>query len=801
MPASLRLAARSLRKSPGFTLTAVATLALGIGVNTAMFSVVNTLLLRPAPYPQPDRLVRLFRTTAEARDWTLSLPDLRDAATSDAFATVTPFQWWSFSLAEPGQPAELLHGAIASANLFTTLGVQPFLGRGFTAEEQQPGRDRVAVISHEYWQRHFGGDRTVIGRVLRIDGQGVEVIGVMPAQAEYPLFWGRLDLWRPLPLNNDWRESRDVRWLNAIARLKPGVPAAQAQASASAIAGRLAHDFPGTNAGQGLAVVPLVGSELNAAHRALTWLTLGLSGFVLLIACANLGNLQLARHAARVRDLAVRAALGASRGRLVREALVESLLLAAAGGATGLVLAWGLMALLAPQMLWPADSISLDHRVIGFVVLATLVAGLVSGCAPAWFTARTDVNGGLKSDGRGTTGDRSRQRARQALIVSQVAFSLVLLAGSGFFLRGLQRFLAQDPGWRIEGLAKGTLTLPDTVYRDDASRHAFHQRVLERVARLPGVESAALATEIPLQETNSARAFEVEGRPAPPPGREPIAYGSNVTAGYFSTLGLKLVAGRIFSDDAGPDDPRQIVINESMARQLWPGQSALGKRIRDTGTVWHPWLEVVGVVRDATFAGSFGAVPTRLQYYMSLAQNPWGYFTLVVRGAAPPALVEPIRRAVGELDPDLPVVGLMPMQDAVVDAQQEFRMANKLLVAFAALGLGLAAIGLYGVISAFVVQRTREFGIRLALGAPPQNVLLMVLGRGAGLTVIGAAAGLGCAVALLRVLGSLFPGLPGEDWVGITGAVVVLLLVTLAACWLPARRATKVDPMVALRAE
>jgi predicted permease len=524
----------------------------------------------------------------------------------------------------------------------------------------------------------------------------------------------------------------------------------------------------------------------------------------LLIACANLGNLQLARSAARARDFAIRAALGASRGKLMRQSLGESILLALLGGAAGVFLATVFLDVLAPSMLGERATgtvFAMDLRVLGFAVAIALFAGVVSGCVPAWFASRIDVNPGLKQQARGSSGDRSRQHVRQALIVVQIAFSLVLLAGSGFFIRGLQRVTSRDPGWKIEGLLKGTITLPETRHQGEKQFRQFHERVLERVTRLPGVENVALATTLPLQGYNTPRGYVVEGRAEPPRGQEPLAYDNIVSPEYFATLGIQLVEGRLFDRTAGPEDPRLIVINEAMARQLWPGESAVGKRIRDTSPTWHPWLEIVGVVRDVTFPGNFGALPTRMQIYSSINQSPWGYFTIVVRSAAPEALVELLRRAIAELDPDLPVVDLRPVTQAVANAQHDLRVANQLLAAFSALGLLLAAIGLYGVISGLVVQRTQEFGIRLALGAQPRDVLWMVLGKGALLAAFGTLAGLAGAAVLLRVLGILIPGLPGQDPVGIISVVALLLSVTLLATFLPARRATKVDPLIALRAE
>jgi predicted permease len=802
----VRHALRTLAKTPGFTVVALLTLALGIGVNTAMFTVVNTLLFQPAPYPESAQLVRIHQTNAQGEGWPHSLPDLRDLGTeSTTFASVTPYQWWSFSLAEPGQPAELLNGVVAAANLFQTLGMQPALGRAFTREEQQAGRDTVVVLSDAFWRRKFAADPAILGRTLRIGGESVTVIGVMPAAADYPAFWGPIDAWRPLPLAAGWRESRDVPWLQAIARLNPGVTRAQAQAEASGIARRLALQFPATNGGKGVRLVPFVGSEVNDVHRRLIWLTLGLAGFVLLIACANLGNLQLARSAGRARDFAIRAALGASRPRLIRQLLLENLVLALAGGVLGLLAAQVVTTVFAPRLFDGKSAqavFQLDWRVLGFALLSALFAGLLTGGIPAWLSSRVDLNQGLKQQSRGATGDRTSQRGRQLLIVSQIAFSVVLLAGSAFFIRGIQRYLTQSPGWRVEGLIKGTLTLTENRYPTEASRHAFHQRLLERVARLPGVEGAALAVSLPLRDYNAPLGFVPEGRDEPKPGQEPYAYHNIVSADYFSLLGIPLRDGRAFSPAEVPENaPHQVIINESIAARYWPGESAVGKRLFLLDGDRRIPTEIIGVARDVAFAGNVAAPGTHFQIYHNLAQNPWGYFTVVLRGATPEALAEPLRRAVAELDADLPVVELRTTAQAAADGQHHLLVANKLLATFAALGLGLAALGLYGVISGLVAQRTQEFGIRLALGAQPHNVLQIVLGNGALLAGLGTALGLALAAFLLPMLAAAFPGLPALDASALAAAIGLLFFVALLACWLPARRATKVDPLIALRSE
>ena len=803
----VRYSVRILLQRKGFAAVAVLTLALGIGVNTAMFSIVNTLILQPMPYPNADRIVRLYRTSPQSQGWQHSLPDFNDMVAQDSmFESLAAYGWWNYSLAEPGQPAEGLPGATASAEIFKTLGVPLALGRGFTAEEQQPGRDRVAVLSYEFWQRRFGGDPQIVGRSLRIDGQVVTVIGVMPEKVSHPLFWGRVDMWRPLtlPVAGEWRGSRGKLWLQTIGRLKPGVSVKQAQAEMDGIAGRLARDFPDTNAGAGLRLVSLHKIAMDDVRRNVTWLTLGLAGFVLLIACANIANLHLARGAARAHDFAVRAALGASRGHLMRQLLTESTLLALVGGALGLLLAKLINNALSERIEVNGETgfpFPLDLRALGFALLVSFATGVLSGCVPAWFASRTDVNLALKQGGRGTVGDRSRHRLRHALIVAEIAFSLLLLAGSGFFIRGLQRVTTRDPGWNTDGILLGTMSLPNDRYSSEEKRRRFHERLLQRVSELPGVQRVAISTSFPIDVNRSFVGISIEGRADVPAGQEPLAYTTFVSASFFETLDMRIVAGRLFPATIDDKDPPVVVINETMARQLWPHESPIGKRIRGTDPADHEWHEVIGVVRDIAYVGHFGALDTSLQFYRPMVQQPWHNFNLAVRTAAPDSLKEELRRAVAGLDGDLPVLHLQTVEQALRLARHNFQVVNQLLGAFAILGLVLAAVGLYSVISGIVVQRTQEFGIRMALGAQARDVLWLVLGKGLNLAILGILLGLAGAAGLLHVLGTLIPGLPGQDLLSLTLVAGILLIVTLVSCFLPARHATKVDPLVALRYE
>ncbi|MEO6996059.1 MAG: ABC transporter permease [Lacunisphaera sp.] len=797
----LRQAFRSLFKTPGFTVVALLTLTLGIGANTAMFSLVNVLLFKSAPYPAADQLVRLRRTFGQSQTWSHSLPDLRDvAAQSRSLASLTAFQWWTYSLTDPGSRAERLPGVMVSPNVCATLGIQPMLGRSFLPEEEQPGRDRVVILSYEFWQLHYGGAPDVLGRTLAVDGDANLIIGVFPEKASYPMLWGRVDIWKPLPLTTDWRQDRSVHWVNAMARLKPGVSLEQAGVELNGIASQLAREYPATNTNSGLLLEPLNQSATSATQRNLTWFALALSGFVLLIACANLANLQLARIAVRAREFAIRAALGASRFRLMQQLITESVLLSVLGGAAGLLVALWINQALGHQLRFGAGfSIPIDTTVLGFAVFASVATGILFGTVPAWVVARADPNAALKSQSRGSTGDRSQHRLRHGLVIAEVAISLVLLSGAGFFIRGLQRFMQRDVGWETSGLLTASVSMPENRY-DYRARRGFHRLLEQELATLPGVEQVALATSIPIVDYNSANPMFVEGRPAVAPGQEPMAYQAMVTPSFFPTLHIPLVSGQLFPASLRPDGPPIAVINESMARQLFPNEDPIGKRI---GMLSDPdyRYEIVGVVRDVGLAAFGASSGKRMQIYRPLVQEPWGYVTMILRGANPQTFAAPLRRIVGDLDPNLPINGIHTVEQTIDSYQHNFYVINSVLGGFALLGLGLCAVGLYGVIAGLVVQRIPEFGIRLALGSPPQSILALVLKQGLRLALYGTLLGLTGSLILIRFLSSILPGLPGQDFVTFSLNVVVIFAVSVLACWLPARRATKVNPMIALRAE
>jgi predicted permease len=798
----MKSAFRSLAKSPGFTAIALLTLALGIGVNTSMFSVLNALLLRTLPYPEPDRLVRVFRTDPHSQKLPHSAANfLAYVERQKSFAAIAAVAPSNFTLAEPGQPALRLPGLQVTGDFFNVLGVPPTLGRVFGTEEDQPGRNDVVVLSDSFWRKRLSADPSILGRQLHLDGQPVTVIGVMPASFDDPFLWNEPAFWRPIAFTPEQREMRAFNWLQVIARLRPGVSPADAQYDLSALAAGLAREHPGSNAHNDLRLLSLARSGQNDTSRMLSLLAMGLAGCVLLIACANLANLQFARNAARGREHAIRAALGASRLHLLRHALAESMLLALAGGALGLLVAiWCNDALgrsfsIAGQT---GLAIPLDQRVLGFAIALAGLAGIAFGLLPAWTASRTDVNDALKQGARGTTAGANR-RLRHLLIVTEFALALVLLAGAGFFLRGLERFLSHDHGWQTSRLLTANLTLPPVKYAADDARRSFYKRLQTRLAQLPGVERAALSSSVPFSDFSGGQRFLIEGQPPPPVGTEPTRLVNFVDPAFFATLGISLVEGRTLraSDLQGPV---RTVVNESLARHFWPGESAVGKHLR------HPfeqeWQEIVGVVRDVSFPTRLDASRTPFQAYRLLARETERDLVITLRTAgSPETLTETLRRAVAEIDPEQPVQDIRPADQVIEGRLANFTTIGRLLAGFAVLGVLLAALGIYGVIAGAVVQRTQEFGIRIALGAQIRDLLRLVLGQGLRLVLLGVSIGLAGAYAVARLLTSMMPELPAAE--PLTAATVTgfLIVVALLACWLPARRAARVDPVIAFRAE
>lgn len=802
----MKHALRSLARTPGFSAIALLTLALGIGANTTSFSVLNALLLHTPPYPDPDALVRVFRTTPNGQGGQHSPANFLDyRAQNTVFTHLAAIRSTDFNVGEPGQPADRLRGLLVTADFFPLLRASAVLGRTFTAEEDRPGNDAVVILSHATWLQRYGADPDILGRTLRLDGTPVTVVGVMPAGFDDPLLFGEVAAWRPLALPDVSVADRENTYLTVIARLKADTSLAAAQAGLTAVCNRLALMYPATNQNRGVRLVSLGASVQDNAGRNIPLLVLGLAGFVLLIACANLANLQFARNAARGREHAIRAALGASRTQLIGLVLAESLILSLLGGALGLVLA-----------LWSNDlvgrsfslgdnlhlDIPLDLRVLGFTLVVSILTGIGFGLLPAWLAARANVADALKQGSRGATATRSQHRVRHALIVTEIALALVLLTGAAFFVRGLHRITQRDPGWRTENLLTAYISLRGPNTGTPTARDAFYRRLQDRLASIAGVERVAIGSSLPTFGLNIGNSFVVEGQPVPEPGRSPRASVAAVLPGYFDALGIRLLAGRDFAPTDAADKPFVVVINETMARQLWPGQNPIGKRIGGATPFMENPREVIGVVRDVRPIGNLANTDGQFQFYRALTQWNQNFATLALRTHLPPeALAPELRRAIAEIDPDQAIYRIDTVRHEAARNLRAIDAAGYALLGFAIIGVLLAALGIYSVISNSVVQRTSEIGIRMALGAQLRDILALILGQGVKLICLGTAFGLVGAFSLTHLLRAISPEMAAPAPLLTVAITALLVSIALIASYVPARRATKVTPITALRAE
>ncbi len=800
----LRYAVRLQRKNPGFTIVALIALALGIGANTAIFSVVNTVLLRPLPYKDPQRLVMVWEDASKhgyPRDTpaAANFVDWRDQST--VFEGMAAIADESFNLIGTGDP-ERIEGRRVNANLFSLLGVEPQLGRTFTPEEDQPGANRVALLSYALWQRRFGGDNAIVGKTLNLNGETHTIVGVMPARFQFPS--SDDDLWVPIAFTAQDLANRNRHYLQVLARLKPTASLEQAQTELTTIAARLQQQYPQSNADLGAAVTSLHEHLVGDIRPALLIL-LGAVGLVLLIACANVANLLLARAAVRQKEIAVRVALGARRWRLLRQFLTESVLLATLGGIVGLGIAYGGLILLKtfiPENISQAREISVDFKVLGFTFLVSVITGLIFGLAPALQAARFNQTETLKEGGRDSATGSSGKRIRGLLVMSEVAVSLVLLIGAGLLINSFLRLRNVDPGFRADNLLTMKFVLPEPKYAAFDKRTAFYDDLVQRVEGLAGVKSAAVTTNLPLYRQGNSISISIEGRPAPPPGQEQIVVTRIISPKYFDTMSIPLLSGRQFTDQDARTSPRAVVISETMARRYWPGEDPVGKRI-GAGRIQRPedWIQVIGVVKDVR-QFELTAEP-RPQMYLSYRQA--GFFAprdLVVKTDVDPAsMAATVRNAVWEIDKDQPVSNIKTMEEIFLDSIARQRFSMLLLAIFAAVALVLAAVGIYGVMSYSVAQRTHEIGIRMALGAQTGAVLRLAVGYGLKLVVAGVAIGLIAAFALTRVMSTLLFGVTATDPMTFTLISLLLVFVAAVASYIPARRATKVDPIIALRYE
>jgi predicted permease len=808
---ALRYAIRTLIKTPGFTLIALLTLALGIGVNTSMYTLVDTLFFRSVPFPEAGQLLSVIGTTPQNPRDSFAFAELEEVRAQSAgpgksFESLTTFTGWTNTLSEPNQPAERLISIDATADFFQTFRVQPMLGRAYTAEEEVPGRNRVAILSHRLWQSRFAGDPGVIGRTIRLNAEPVTIIGVMPASFVAPLFFGPVDLWRPITVPQHIVRDRNNHFFNAVGRLNSGVTADQALAQLKPVAANWAKDYPATSKDRGFLLLPPHRAAMDSVSTFIIWLLFGLGSAVLLVACANIANLQLARATSQVRELAIRSALGASRARLILQQLLSSVVLAVAGGGCGVLVALWLNSVFGRAIQLGSETANLElpmnARVLAAAFAMSLLTGVLFGLLPAWFASRGDVVSTLKQQTRGSTTGRGPRLMRQALVIGEVAVALALLAVASVMIRGLDGLLRKEKGWDTGKVLAANIHLPEqSTYASEDKRRLAIEKLGRRLAQISGAEHTAIASTAPLFGYSKDLPVQIDGQTSDDPSKQPTAGYTMIAGDFFATLGIPLIEGRTFPAELKADDPPVVIIGETMARHFWPGQSALGKRVGERQGDKVVWREVIGVVRDIQFALNITNPSTMYQVYKPMVHEPWGYQWLLVRGPNPASFKQQMRQAVADIDPDVAVQELLTIPEAAAKYQHNLVVINDTLAGFALLGLILAAVGLYGVISYLVAQRTSEFGIRIALGAGPRDVLQLVLRHGVVLTLIGLAIGLAGAFALNRALSSVMPRMAASDPTTVLATAAALFAVALAASYFPARRATKVDPLVALRAE
>ena len=800
---------RAFVRAPAFTAVALLTIALGIGATTAIFSVVNAVILRPLPYPEADRIIQVWMDNRrmgleeDVHSWP-NYADLRDQ--NRVFSHMAAYATGGYNITggcregecEPRRVAALF----STSDLFDVLRVAPAMGRGFTTQETVPGSDAVVIISHGIWTGLFGADRNILGRTVRLNGRERTVIGVLPPGFAFPN--RDTDVWVPLALDEDAKQVRGSFSFSSVARLKPGIEFSRAVSDLTTIAARLEQQYPDVNREYGVHLVPLPEQVVGRTLRTSLWVMLAAVGAVLLIACANVANLMLSRAAVREREISVRVALGAGRTRLIRQLLTESVLLSVVGAALGIGLTWGglrVLTSLAPADIPRLDQVGIDLRVLGVALGLAVLTGVAFGLVPALQSSRAAVGNALREGIRGGTSGRRAQRLRRTLVAVQIALVVVLLTGAGLLIRSFVHLQRVDLGFRPDNLLTMRLSLPGAKYQTPESRVGFFDALLERTRRIPGVQDAGLIEDIFLSATPTSTSFTIEGREMTLEERSVEVPLDAVSSDYFKVMGIPLREGRTFTAADNPTAPQVVIINENMARRFWPNESAVGKRFKYGGQDSQaPWMTVVGVVGDMRRTG-FDA-PVRYETFRPHTQRAVGFLTLVVRTAADPLRVMPaVRTELKAIDPEQPVYEIASMDQMLgsMVAQRRFSMA--LLATFASLALVLGVVGVYGVTSYLVAQRTREVGVRLALGAQPGQVVRMVVRQGMVVAAAGLAAGLGGAVAAGRLMTGLLYGVSPHDLWTLAGVTALIAVATLVANWVPALRAAHVDPLTALRSE
>jgi putative ABC transport system permease protein len=810
----LRYGARMLFKNPGFTLVAIITLALGVGANTTIFSVINSLLLKPIPFPEANRLALVWEAQAnDPKDRNIvSAPNYWDwQRQNDVFEKMAIFDsaGKGYDLSDGGEP-EHVSGLRVSADFFDVLGVKPRLGRAFLPEEEQPGKHQVVVISDGLWRNRYNADPDIIGKIVRVDGENHTVIGVMPPNFEFQLYSPIRQLFVPVAYTRGDQDRGSHSFL-CLARLKPGVTMEQARARMNNIGRVLAEQYPQDNAGETATIDPIIGFDMESQQKTLLTL-LAVAGFVLLIACVNVANLLMARGAARRRELAIRTALGASRARTIRQLLTESLLLAFAGGLSGVLIAFWSNNLLLKALpgelkavpfrsISAANGLTIDYKVLAFAWGVTCLTGIIFGLAPALIFSKRNVNEFLQEGSRGTTGGPGAG-LRQALVVLEVALAMVVLTGAGLMIQSMARLLNVAPGFDPHNVLALGMSLPqENTFYGPPGHPQFARNLQEYVGSIPGVISVSAVSHAPVGGGNAGRGFVIEGRPDPGSGNQPGAKYTIACPNYFQTMGIKQVSGREFTERDSLSAPGVIVINEAMAKRYWPNEDPIGKRIKigsfnsDT-----PWLTVVGITQDVK-QGGLDQTP-RPEFFRPYNQAAWPVMTVVVRTASSPGLfINPVKQALARFEPDRAVSGARTMEEVIYDSVGSRRFPMMLLAAFSLVALTLSAVGISGVVAFSVSQRTREIGIRLALGAQKGAVIRLALTRSMAAALIGVGLGLAASFALTRFLTSLLFEVKPMDPLVLGSAALILTGVAFIACYLPARRATTVDPMAALRSE